>query len=897
VRAVPARLGIGKGNAMKHTGYVWLVLMVVTIIAAALPASVHAEGGTWPPVGQLAGGEPRGVAVQGDYAYVGAGLAMTVIDVSTRESPRQVGSYETGAFDVASIAVAGSYAYVPGARFRVVDISDPAEPAEIGSCDTLGGDVALGDGYAYLGAGEFGIRVIDISNPTHPVEVGSCDTAGLAYGVAVSGGYAYVADKNVGLEVDSALRVIDVSDPAHPVEVGACSSVWYSFNAIAVQGAYAYVADQDAMRVFDVSDPAHPHEVGAKPGFAWDVVVAGTYVYVVDGVRLEVIDVSDPVHPVQLGQTSLERAMSVAVSSGHAYVAGESGGFRVVDVSAPALPAEVGCWNTPAHIEDFAAAGAYLYAADAHDSLVVVDASTPSQPVEVCRRYHLAWDICVSDTRAYVLAWESNANPSRLRVLSLADPAQPAQVGWWAPAEPGVSMDALAASGSYVYLTAFANDPGAGLRVLDASNPALPVQVGFCLLQATAKTLTVAGGYAYAADWRGVLRVIDVSDPGSPFEAAHYETPDWAQDVAVADSYAYVAASGAGLRVIDVSNPANPVEAGYCDTPGSACGVAVAGRYAYVADGYAGLRVIDVANPALPVEVAYWDTPGSAQQVAVGNGRVYLADWHWGLLVFPEASPAVLSGQVRVQGTATNIEGATVEARSGGQLKGSATTDAKGIYRIPGLMPGAYSIAAVKPGYTSQTKAAVGNLAQTAYVNFNLAASGRLMGQVTDRVSGTPLIGATVTARSGGVLRGTATTVPPWGIYEIDTALPAGTYSLNASKTGYTHQSKLGVGITEGATTYVNFRLAPPPRLKGQVKDKVSGAPIIGATVQAYLSGVLRGSGTTIAPWGVYEIDSDLPAGTYLVATSAPGYATQGKGNVTVTADATAYVNFRLQPQ
>ena len=35
--------------------------------------------------------------------------------------------------------------------------------------------------------------MIDVSTPSAPVEVGFVDTPGSAFGVAVSGGYAYVA--------------------------------------------------------------------------------------------------------------------------------------------------------------------------------------------------------------------------------------------------------------------------------------------------------------------------------------------------------------------------------------------------------------------------------------------------------------------------------------------------------------------------------------------------------------------------------------------------------------------------------------------------------------------------------------------------------------------------------
>ena len=69
-------------------------------------------------------------------------------------------------------------------------------PEVLGSVDTPGNarGVAVAGGYAYVADGLQGLRVIDVSTPSAPVEVGFVDTSGAAYGVAVAGGYAYVAD-------------------------------------------------------------------------------------------------------------------------------------------------------------------------------------------------------------------------------------------------------------------------------------------------------------------------------------------------------------------------------------------------------------------------------------------------------------------------------------------------------------------------------------------------------------------------------------------------------------------------------------------------------------------------------------------------------------------------------
>jgi len=303
--------------------------------------------------------------------------------------------------------------------------------------------------------------------------------------------------------------------------------------------------------------------------------------------------------------------------------------------------------------------------------------------------------------------------------------------------------------------------------------------------------------------------------------------------------------------------------------------------------------VVVPAGILQPGPTYYWWVVARNEDPVEGNSRV-AAEY----ASFTVDMSGAICGQVRVSGTGASIGDALVEAYSGEQLMGSAETGADGVYTIGGLLGGQYVVVARKQGYVSQSKTGiVVTYGQTSFANFNLPISGRLKGQVINRLTGAPIIGATVSARSGGVIRATTLSVAPYGIYEIRSDLPAGIYSLNASKAAYVNQGKTGISVVAGATTYVNFRLTPPPRLKGQVRNMVTGAPIVGATVTAYLGGVLQGTATTTSPWGIYEIYGDLPAGNYSMTASKAGCIGQAKTGVTVTTGATAYVNFNLQPQ
>jgi hypothetical protein len=136
------------------------------------------------------------------------------------------------------------------------------------------------------------------------------------------------------------------------------------------------------------------------------VAVSGIYVYVADGeAGLRVVDVSDPAHPVEIGfYDSGEFFQAVAISGSYVYVADGVVGLRVVDVSDPAHPVEVGFYNTPGGAEGVAVSGADAYVVYADAGLHVVTVSDPAHPVEIgfYDSPGAASDVAVSGEYVYV---------------------------------------------------------------------------------------------------------------------------------------------------------------------------------------------------------------------------------------------------------------------------------------------------------------------------------------------------------------------------------------------------------------------------------------------------------------------------------------------------------------
>ncbi|MDO8880914.1 MAG: cell wall-binding repeat-containing protein [Coriobacteriia bacterium] len=503
-------------------------------------------------------------------------------------------------------------------------------PLLLGTYDTLGYayGVAVSGTTAYVADGSYGLRIIDVSDPAAPAILGTYDTPAWAYDVAVSGTTAYVADH------ESGLQVIDVSDPAAPELVGTYDTPNIA-RAVAVSGTTAYVADTDSgLQIIDVSDSTSPAFLGTydTDSYARGVAVSGTMAYVADGIYgLQVIDVSDPAAPALLGACDTpDWAWSVAVSGTTAYVADDNSGLQVIDVSDPAAPALVGTFDTPGEARSVAVSGTTAYVADYDSGLQVIDVSDPAAPtlLGTCDTPGGALSVAVSGTTAYVADYASG-----LQVIQGAEFDPPALLSTYDT--PGVALG-VAVSGT----TAYVADYASGLQVIDVSDPAAPALLGTYDTPERALGVAVSGTTAYVADRGSGLQVIDVSDPAAPALLGTYDTPDDAWGVAVSGTTAYVADYRSGLQVIDVSDPAAPALLGTYDTPGSAYGIAVSGTTAYIADETSGLQVIDVSDPAAPVLLGTYDTPGLTIGIAVSGTTAYVADYTSGLQVIDVSDPA-----------------------------------------------------------------------------------------------------------------------------------------------------------------------------------------------------------------------------------------------------------------
>ena len=183
------------------------------------------------------------------------------------------------------------------------------------------------------------LAVVDLSDPRNPVVVGDWHDSGLqgvltGLSLNKAGTRAYVVGQTVipgeggHRHKRNILYVLDVEDPTAPVEIGRHEYPWQKYAAYAVpndDSSLVIFADgsgpcgqKAALRILDVSEPGSIHEVSvfelassdrcylwemSDVGEATDLVVKGNLVYstwMAGGLR--VIDISDPANPVEVGK-------------------------------------------------------------------------------------------------------------------------------------------------------------------------------------------------------------------------------------------------------------------------------------------------------------------------------------------------------------------------------------------------------------------------------------------------------------------------------------------------------------------------------------------------------------------------------------------------------------------
>ena len=323
---------------------------------------------------------------------VGFGLAVSTFDVSDPAAISELGTIESPPAYLG--LVLGSMAYSFGLDgLDAWNLSTPAAPASGGhfAIDTFAADAAALNGNdALLLTRADRFTVVDASTPATPVLRGHATLVGgiEAKDVAVIGDKALVVQANYGLTtIDRASLA-----PLARFEVNVPQSLQGRvYEQIATSGSRAYLTSWGyGVFVLDITNPLAVQELSRiDMPFATAVAARGNFAYVgtsTNGGILSVIDVSTPSTPVVRGTLTTSKIMKLAVHGNIVFIADEVAfdvaGLRIVDVSNPDAPVQVGHYTGCDSTSDLAlnAAGTIAFLG-CGDGLHVVNVANPSAPV------------------------------------------------------------------------------------------------------------------------------------------------------------------------------------------------------------------------------------------------------------------------------------------------------------------------------------------------------------------------------------------------------------------------------------------------------------------------------------------------------------------------------------
>jgi hypothetical protein len=400
-----------------------------------------------------------------------------------------------------------------------------------------------------------------------------------------------------------------------------------------------------------------PTEIGYydTPGDSRSVIISRTQypdkllAYIADGnMGLRVIDVTNPQNPMEIGfiQTS-EFTKDVQVDGDYAYLANGKDGIWVVNISNPEQPAAIGYYDTPGGASGLDFENSIVYVADSDRGMRVINVQVPQIPNEI-GFYEDPRDVHYVEASGD-FAYVTDGNRG-FRSIDVSDPMNQKVVGFYdqLPQPKGLYVRE---SVSYI-----AN--ATGLSVFDVNDPQNINLLGSINSPGTGENVVVHNGFAYLADGDFGMRIIDVSESSHLIDAGFLDTLGYARGIAFMDGHVLIADGAHGLHIVNVEDNNSPITSSTIEEFKDAKDVIVDSSTAYIANGEYGLAIANVSDPGNPEILAEIETHGEAVGIAVSGSYVFLADGNKGLQIFYAGNPSrpILIGSYENPGGAWDVD-------------------------------------------------------------------------------------------------------------------------------------------------------------------------------------------------------------------------------------------------
>ncbi len=544
----------GRGPSVEVTGKDSLVFLSlgseVAIINFADTANPHV----------LAEVQAMGLVTQAaahdSFLYVGCNSGQAGIEVWNVQNPSAPVFRSRTSTLLSDFCIRDTFLYLtqslsgPNDTFKIYSVANPANVRLVGSCQDSGDAVTVTNNAAFL-ADRWGLYSIDVSDPRNPHQVGTY--AGMPISVEGRGNICCVTFGNPNQPEWLRFTVLDVTNPANMVPLGSIDScggydIHLDSSLAFVSG---YYTGGHEFRVVSIADSSHPVRVGAcsTPGDNWGVwsCMARRRAFVADNYEgLSVIDLQNLSAPL-LDTTIVAAAFAndVHVAESVCYVADGPAGMRILDLSDPTRPREIGAVDTTGdcYSQSVVARDSFAFTDWAYPYLRSISVTDPAKPDKAgaCIIFNRAEDMALRDSLLYV------AEDDKLQIVNVARPRQPQVVGTLSLPE---RSGELILADTFAYAATYA-----GVVIVGVARPQSPYVVGTWPRDAIGIDLrdTILYAVTYSSPTEDVLLSLSVANPAAPYLLDSVIVPRTMFDVVVIDTVAYV--GGWELRFVSVTDP------------------------------------------------------------------------------------------------------------------------------------------------------------------------------------------------------------------------------------------------------------------------------------------------------------------------------------------------------
>ncbi|HFC11778.1 MAG TPA: hypothetical protein ENJ56_02960, partial [Anaerolineae bacterium] len=394
-------------------------------------------------------------------------------------------------------------------------------------------------------------------------------------------------------------------------------------ETVVISGTTVFVGVGSRVMAYDVSDIANPVLLGRSGILLAEVTklaLTNNALFALAGNDVTIFSPHVQIGLNQLGQYTApgQTARDISAEGSTLYVAevgsssllDDSGGIRIVDVSNPASPSQVGHFDPTTATDGYegfssvAANNAYLYATSTNGLVkyVTIDATDPVNPVVVSEPAFSAFPPSITNDYLY-LASEFNGD-AFVGVYSLANPAGTFLNGI---GETFFNFNTLHAEDDLLFISSQVSN----ITIYDVSEPMTPVQkinnyqptgtfnrpVDFARNGNTLVSALASEGF----------QLIDITDPSNPAEQPSISTATKSSYLAAKDNYLFSGNSDKHyVTVFDtsLSTPLQPI----AEIPQVAvANLRVEGDFLY--GGYYNLNIYDATDPTNITHLSTFDKP------------------------------------------------------------------------------------------------------------------------------------------------------------------------------------------------------------------------------------------------------------------------------------------------